>query len=63
MQIPESAIIYQGDELYVMKKGFTGARKIKIQIGARSGGRVEVVSGLAENDRILLHGEAAVNGQ
>lgn len=63
LQIPESAIIYEGDEPYVLKKGFAGAHKVKITVGSRSRGRVEVLSGLAENDRILLEGEAGVNGK
>ena len=62
LQIPETALVYQGDELFVLKKGLTGTRKTKIEIGSRSRGMVEVLSGLDENEWILLNGEANSSG-
>ena len=63
LQIPETALVYQGDELYVLKKGFTGNHKTKVKIGSRSQGMVEVLSGLDENDWILLNGAANIDQQ
>ncbi len=54
LQVPEPAIIYRENGLFVWKKGFLGKKKVTVTIGARSGGMVEVIDGLKENDRLVI---------
>lgn len=54
LQVPEPAIIYRENGLFVWKKGFMGKKKVPVIIGARSGGMVEVINGLKENDRLVI---------
>lgn len=61
VQIPESAIIYDEKGMFVKKKSFTGSSRVPVTIGVRSGGMVEVLSGLQEGDRILV--KAGQNGE
>lgn len=54
LQIPESAIIYDKKGLSVLKKKWFGNQLVSVTIGARSNGMVEVLSGLKENDQIII---------
>lgn len=54
LQIPETAVIYREEGLFVWKKSFTGKLATPITLGARSGGMVEVLAGLDENDRVII---------
>lgn len=65
LQVPEAAVIYHEKGLFVWKKGFAGKKMIPVTIGARSGGMVEVLAGLKENDRVLIRttGEEAGTGR
>ncbi len=54
IQIPETAVIYREEGLFVWKKSFTGKQVVPVILGARSGGMVEVLSGLEENDRVII---------
>ncbi len=54
LQIPESAVIYHEKGLFVLKKTFTGKKRTAVTLGARSSGMVEVLSGLEENDRVVI---------
>jgi hypothetical protein len=38
----------------VWKKGFMDKKMVSVTIGARSGGMVEVLDGLKENDRLVI---------
>lgn len=63
LQIPEDAIVYQEEGLFVYKKSFMGKKKQPVAIGARSGGMVEILEGLDDGDRVIvLHGDSA-NGE
>ena len=55
LQIPESAIIYNDDGLYVMKRGILGKKKlVQIKIGMRSSGKVEIIGGVKQNDKLII---------
>lgn len=54
LQVPETAIIYLEGGLFVWKKGFFGKKMVAVTTGIRSGGKVEIIDGLMENDRIVL---------
>lgn len=54
LQVPENAVIYREEGLFVWKKNLTGKQATKVTLGARSGGMVEILSGLDENDRIII---------
>jgi len=53
LQAPESAILYGEDGPFVRKKSFSGIKDYPVSLGVRSGGMVEILSGLSENDEIL----------
>ena len=54
LQVPETAIIYLEGGLFVWKKGFFGKKMTAVTTGTRSGGKVEIIEGLKENDRIVI---------
>jgi len=57
LQVPETAIIYRGNGLFVWKKGFLGKKMVPVAIGARTGSMVEILDGLKENDRLVIMAE------
>ncbi|MET0066682.1 MAG: efflux RND transporter periplasmic adaptor subunit [Candidatus Thiodiazotropha sp.] len=64
--IPESALMPKGREHYVMRlQGEPPqAEKLRIVIGSRRAGEVEVLEGLSEGDRVITHGmEKAREGE
>lgn len=54
LQVPESAIRYHEKGMFVLKKTFTGSKRVPVTIGVRSSGMVEVLKGLKEGDRIVI---------
>ncbi|UCH92803.1 MAG: efflux RND transporter periplasmic adaptor subunit [Candidatus Aminicenantes bacterium] len=54
LQVPESAIIYHEEGLFVRKKSFFGKKMVPVTLGVGSGGMVEVLAGLKENDRVII---------
>lgn len=54
LQAPEAAIVYSEKGSAVWKKKLTGKGLTPVSIGVRSGGMVEILEGLDENDRILV---------
>ncbi len=57
LQIPEEAVIPIGDEQFVLRVGEGQiAERLKIVIGRRRVGAVEVVDGLSEGDRVVIEG-------
>ena len=54
LQVPESTIIYHEAGLFVRKKSFFGKKMVPVTLGVRSGGMVEVLTGLKENDRVII---------
>ncbi len=64
--IPESALMPKGREHYVMRLQGDPPRaeKLRIEIGSRRAGEVEVLEGLNEGDRVITHGmEKAREGE
>lgn len=61
LQVPEAALLYQEKGIHVRKKGLLSDRLVPVTTGSRSGGMVEITSGLRENETILLRG--ADNGK
>lgn len=54
LQVPESAVIYHENGLFVRKKSFIGEKMVPVTLGARSTGMVEVKGRLKENDRVII---------
>jgi multidrug efflux pump subunit AcrA (membrane-fusion protein) len=60
LTVPETALVYKESGVYVRKKRLLGSRLVPVSIGERSGGKVEILSGLKQGDEIdvpLLPGE------
>ena len=58
--IPEQAIVPQGDEQFVFKVADGRANRIKIDVGQRRDGKVEVLKGLAANDLVVTAGHLKI---
>ncbi len=59
--VPESAVLYAGTRRFAFVEEAPGRFRARaIDVGARSGGRVEVVSGLAPGDRVVVSGSDLV---
>ena len=54
LQVPEAAIIYLEDGLFVWKKSFLGKKMVPVTTGTRSGGMVEILEGVKENGRVVI---------
>jgi HlyD family secretion protein len=58
LQIPEGALIYDKDKKAYVEipdpKGKDGKRKISVQVGISNGAKAEILSGLKENDQVVL---------
>ena len=63
LQVPEAAIVYGEQGAAVWRKGFLSQELTLVTIGARSSGMVEILSGLAENDSIVIRSGAAGAGR
>jgi membrane fusion protein (multidrug efflux system) len=55
--VPESALLQQGQDHFVVRVGEGDkAERVKVRIGARRRGQVEIVEGLTPGDRVVTHG-------
>lgn len=54
LQVPEAAIVYHENSLAVWKKGTFSEELTPVTVGARSSGMVEILSGLKENEVIVI---------
>ena len=54
--VPEEALLIQGDDKYIYKINNNEIAQAKVAIGRRNFGKVEILSGLDENDLILAEG-------
>lgn len=54
LQVPEAAIVYDERGASVWKKGFLSKKLVPVSVGATSSGMVEILSGLAENDIVVV---------
>jgi membrane fusion protein (multidrug efflux system) len=55
--IPEQAVMIRGDETYVFVALDGVAKRVSVQLGSRSPGIVEVVSGLSLEDQVVITGQ------
>jgi len=58
--IPEQAIVPQGDEQYVFRITDGRASRVKIEVGQRRDGNVEVLKGLSANDTVVTAGQLKI---
>lgn len=54
--VPESALAPSGDAQYVYKVEEGVVRRVMVELGQRLGAHVEIVSGLAEGDQVVVSG-------
>jgi HlyD family secretion protein len=54
LQVPEEAIVYGEKGAAVWKKGVLSRELVPVALGARSAGMVEITSGLAAGDRVVV---------
>lgn len=63
LTVPELAVIGEGQGAYVWKVAPDDtAARVEIRAGSRRDGRVEVLSGLAEGDRVVAEGTVKLRG-
>jgi HlyD family secretion protein len=62
LQVSEAALVYHEGGISVRKKGRFSEGLVPVTIGARSAGVVEVVSGLAEGDEVVIRAGAREGG-
>ena len=55
--MPEQAIVPQGDEQFVFRVVDGKAARVKVEIGQRRDGKVEVLKGLAADDMVVTAGQ------
>ena len=57
LSVPDTSIMMEGEKSYIYKVSDENiANKIEVNIGLRSGGKVEILSGLNEGDQIVAEG-------
>jgi membrane fusion protein, multidrug efflux system len=61
--VPEEALLIQGDDKYIYKINNNEIVQAKVAIGRRNFGKVEILSGLNENDLILAEGTNKVRAK
>src|SRR5690606_2087507 len=54
--VPETALVPSGEEQYVFRIEQDRAKRVVVQVGQRRGGQVEILSGLAPEDRVVTSG-------
>jgi membrane fusion protein (multidrug efflux system) len=55
--VPEQAIVPQGEDQYVFRVADGKAERVKVEVGLRRDGKVEVVKGLAAGDVVVTAGQ------
>jgi membrane fusion protein, multidrug efflux system len=60
MTIPEQALLPQGEEFYVFRVADGRALRVKVDIGQRREGVVEVLRGIAKEDVIVTAGQLKI---
>ncbi len=57
LTIPEQALVPSGEDQYVFRVAEGRAQRVKVEIGQRSEGKVEVMRGLANGEAIVIAGQ------
>ncbi len=63
LQLAEEALVYHEKGISVWKKGSFSEKLTPVKIGARSVGRVEILSGLGENDAVAIRARSGETGR
>ncbi len=63
LQVAEEALVYGEKGISVRKKGLMSETLTPVKIGARSAGMVEILSGLSENDAVVIRAKAKEAGR
>jgi membrane fusion protein (multidrug efflux system) len=57
LSVPELAVVGEGERRFVyVVDAESRVRRVPVRTGLRSGGRIEIVSGLGEGDRVVTEG-------
>ena len=56
LSVPEEALLIQGKEKFIYKIVDNVIQKTKVEIGRRNEGKIEILSGLEENEIVLAEG-------
>ena len=54
LQVPDAAVVYREKGAAVWKKGLLSSELTSVTLGARSSGMVEILTGLAQNDSVVI---------
>ena len=60
LAVPEQAIVPQGDDQYVFKVTDGRAIRVKVEVGQRRDGKVEIVKGLEPTDMVVTAGHLKI---
>lgn len=63
LAVPNSAIVREEDKIYVFLKHDDGYARTEVELGSRSDGHTEVVSGVKAGDRVVVKGGFVLNSQ
>ena len=64
LSVPDTSIMMEGEKSYIYKVSDENiANKTEVEIGLRSDGKVEILSGLDEGDQIVAEGLKKVRPQ
>ena len=58
--VPEQALVPQGQDQYVFRVADGKAQRVKVEVGQRSDGRVEILSGVAPDDIVVTAGQLKI---
>ncbi len=58
--VPETALLPSGDEQFVFKLVDSKAQRVRVEIGQRRDGKVEILQGLAPDDMIVTAGQQKI---
>ena len=63
LQVPDAAVVYREKGAAVWKKGLLSSELTPVTLGARSSGMVEILTGLAANDSVVIRSAGAGAGR
>jgi hypothetical protein len=67
LSVPTPALLYEGNGQVLFRKvgagGGAGFEKVRVRVGARSGGRAEILAGIADGDEVVIRGAQTLLGE